>query len=108
MEEFENYLIEIKVYITQRRNKKKILIGGDFNAKAYLWGSPKEDKKGSALAEWANENKYNILNDGKIPTFERNYCTSFPDITMCSERINKFISKWYVDEEENLSYHKNI
>ena len=108
-EELQAYLNKVRCSIEQRgENKKNVLIGGDFNAKAYSWGSPIEDKKGSILAEWINENDYNILNDGQVPTFERNNGSSYIDVTICSTEIGKLVRNWYVDEEENLSYHKNI
>ena len=108
LKEFQEYLTKICGTIKKQTNKKKILIGGDFNAKAYSWGSPREDKKGSALAEWASENDFIILNDGKTPTFERCGGSSYIDISLCTTNAGRLIRNWYVSDEENLSYHKSI
>lgn len=106
VEEFQQFLRELSNEV--RDHSKKLLIGGDFNAKSYSWGSPREDRKGSILAEWASEVDLTILNNGNVPTFERNGGSSFIDITLCSSSLARLVEKWYVAEEENLSYHRNI
>lgn len=105
-DEFQDFLLRLKTSI--RQHKTEILVGGDFNAKAFSWGSPVEDKKGSMLAEWASEADYTILNDGKTPTFERNGGGSYIDVTMCTPRAAAKVNKWEVSKEENMSYHNNI
>ena len=94
VEEFQHFLHELKISITQ--HNKEVLIGGDFNAKAHTWGSTIEDQKGNALAEWASEMDYVILNDGGTPTFERNGGKSYIDVTMCSSKLSPSVDKWYI------------
>lgn len=107
--ELYQFLLSLSNDIDLRGYKRtEVLIGGDFNAKALCWGSPIEDKKGATLAEWIHAHDYILLNDGRVPTFERQNGSSYIDITMCSVTVGKLISRWYVADEENLSFHKNI
>lgn len=91
-----------------KKQKKEILVGGDFNAKAFLWGSNREDKKGEMVAEWLAEENLSIHNQGNIPTFTRNEYGSIIDITFSSEKLGRSLENWKVLEEENLSLHRNI
>lgn len=61
----------------KKYRKKEILIAGDFNAKAYAWGSKIEDAKGKILLEWIakhqliiriEETKQHLQDTGKSRT----------------------------------------
>lgn len=92
-----------------RRSKyKDFLIGGDFNAKSFAWGSRIEDDRGTLLSEWLGEMGLEVLNVGETPTFIRGNSNSILDITVCSRGILRKIKRWRVSEEENLSDHQTI
>lgn len=46
----------------------QLLIAGDFNAKATLWGAPRNDSRGNLLLDFANLNDLNNANCGGIPS----------------------------------------
>ncbi|KAI5715842.1 hypothetical protein M8J77_023429 [Diaphorina citri] len=87
---------------------KQIVIGGDFNAKSFAWGSPFEDRRGAVLGEWFASRDLVILNRGATPTFVRNSIISHLDITACSQALANQIESWEVLMEENLSDHNTI
>lgn len=70
IEEFEQYLQNIEDSI-QNKKQKKIIIGGDFNAKSMLWGGKQTDKRGNILEEWMIQNELTTINIGNTPTFRR-------------------------------------
>lgn len=90
------------------RNAKNIVIAGDFNAKAYRWGSPTQDSRGTNLSEWVEQNNLQVFNSGNKPTFVRGKSKSFIDLTICSSNFSKNITNWMVNDEENFSDHQNI
>jgi Endonuclease/Exonuclease/phosphatase family. len=105
-EAFEIFLRSVDRDIRER-TPEKILIVGDFNAKSPTWGAPRADLRGNSIEEWMAEKDLNVVNNGK-PTFERNGSVSHIDITLCGRNLRDKITNWDVDEEENLSLHKNI
>lgn len=90
-----------------RTTDRGIVLGGDFNAKSYLWGH-KQDARGGILAEWMVQHRLDIINMGDKPTFVRRNQESVLDLTMCSGKINNRLTQWTVLEEETLSFHKMI
>lgn len=48
---YEEFLRDLQEDTTGRGDS--ILVGGDFNAKPPLWGSPIKDRNGKILSEWA-------------------------------------------------------
>lgn len=48
-----------------------VIIAGDFNAKAAVWGSPRTDGKGVEVLEWAAEHDLIITNSGTQHTCVR-------------------------------------
>jgi hypothetical protein len=70
---------------------------GDFNAKAFMWGSAVEDAKGGMLANWAAAMNLVAMNRGE-PTFERGGSRSVLDVTFCSPDIARRIQGWHVME----------
>ena len=61
---FEDFLKALRR--DMRGHKKEVIVGGDFNAKSYAWGSKFEDKRGEILAEWLIEKDLIIHNKGNI------------------------------------------
>ena len=91
------------------KQKKPVIIGGDFNAKAAEWGSPTEDRRGQVLMDWASGADLTILNRGGNPTFVRGTQKSFIDVTLCSTAIAPKIKNWKVIQtEETLGNHRII
>lgn len=85
-----------------------VVVAGDFNAKAAMWGSPITDRRGEHLMEWAAELNLSPINTGDVPTFERGGSKSFIDITWASENLTKYVKNWEVLPEEVLTYHHYI
>lgn len=61
--------------------RTKAIIGGDFNAKAPDWGSPRTDNRGHKVTEWAARYDLTITNKGIVPTFVRDSYESIIDLT---------------------------
>ena len=87
----------------------KILVAGDFNAKAPEWGMPASDMRGRYLLEMAARSGLIVLNNGSTPTFRRAGCTgTIPDITMATEDLASKIHNWKVIEDYCGSDHQYI
>ncbi|VEN43382.1 unnamed protein product [Callosobruchus maculatus] len=93
---------------SMRRHNKEIIVGGDFNAKSYLWCSKIEDKRGEILADWMGQDDLVVHNQGDSPTFVRGASTSYIDITFSTKQIAKHIMNWKVLDDVSLSYHQLI
>ena len=106
MDNFESYLLNLGNDI--RKHQKPVVLAGDLNAKSAAWGSPKDDKRGDALAEWLTERDMIILNKGNKPTFVRGGQESFIDITSCDEKLAPYIAEWRVTDEETLGCHQMV
>ena len=91
-----------------RTRRKRVIIGGDFNAKAREWGSPIESERGRLLIDWLSGTNLVVLNQGNRPTFVRRQQRSYIDITMCTENAARNIRNWRVVDEETLRCHKII
>ena len=105
-EAYEDYIMKLGEDV--RRRGRPAIIGGDFNAKSYEWGSPTEDARGGVVMEWVSGSDLIVLNRGSRPTFERGSQRSHIDITMCSSGIVNKIKYWKVEEEEILGDHNLI
>lgn len=86
----------------------KIILGGDFNAKSYAWGSNIEDGRGKILGEWFAAMDLAIMNRGHVPTYVNDSIQSVIDITVCSQSLIGRAENWEVSMEENLSDHNTI
>lgn len=104
--EFEKYILDLATSVSSQ--KKPCIIGGDFNSKSTLWGSPTTDKRGQALTEWMAASSLVSVNSNRTPTFVRNDSESHIDITLCSDKIANKIKNWKVMLEESLSLHRYI
>lgn len=106
-EEFEERLEDMEKEI-RKGGKGKIIVAGDFNAKARLWSSVKECSKGRTLCEWAAALNMKVMNQGTECTFRRGKGESIVDITMGRGGAENEIKKWKVLESETLSDHELI
>ena len=87
----------------------RILVGGDFNARALEWGMPQSDSRGKRILEMAARTGLVILNTGSTPTFRRSGCEgSIPDITFASESLASSVDGWRVLEDFSASDHQYI
>ncbi|XP_060536219.1 uncharacterized protein LOC132708112 [Cylas formicarius] len=91
-----------------KKQKKEMVIGGDFNAKSFLWSPKPEDRRGELLSEWLAEENLIVHNRGSVPTFIRGSSESYIDITFSTQKIARQVINWKVLEEENLSLHQHI
>lgn len=104
-DEFGRYLDGIRdtIVIVQH---KKCIVAGDMNAKAFAWDSAREDARGKILTEWMAQMELDVANETGVATCVRGNQRSVLDLTMKSQGTN--ITKWRVNEEENLSDHRTI
>lgn len=106
IESYQSFLQDLQESMSQQGDL--VMIGGDFNAKSPLWGSPREDARGKILAEWMCSINLIVANVGEVPTFERGNSTSHIDVTMTTELFSNSINEWRVLDEESLSLHRYI
>lgn len=104
LDEFQDFLNSLEHSI--RSTREEIILAGDFNAHAQIWGSPMMDQRGEALLEMAESLSLTIINDGKVPTFPR--AKSFLDLTFASQGAFGKINIWKVLEQETLSDHQYV
>lgn len=89
--------------------KEKLLLAGDFNAKAVEWGMTSTDSRGKRILEMASRLGLNVINLGNTSTFRRpGYGETIPDVTFASEAISAMISNWKVMECYTASDHQYI
>ncbi|KMQ88053.1 reverse transcriptase, partial [Lasius niger] len=102
MREYNSYLDELSDALSSRVDK--IILAGDFNAKASLWGSQVTNGKGLLLTRWAAKRDLRIVNIGHRPTCVRPQGSSIIDLTWASPDLLSRIEDWRVREEmESLS-----
>jgi hypothetical protein len=65
LQDFERFLGELKTSV--ERCTGRVLVAGDFNGKAYMWGSSVEDRRGTALADQIAELGMVVMNQGMSP-----------------------------------------
>ena len=86
-----------------------VLVIGDFNAKSTLWGSPRTNPRGEAVANWAAELHLQLLNDGRENTCVRWQGGSKIDLAWASPSAAYKVRQWKVDiDAETLSDHRYI
>ncbi|KAL0811622.1 hypothetical protein ABMA28_009992 [Loxostege sticticalis] len=87
--------------VVEELGLRKLLIGGDSNAKSAWWGSPIEDHRGADMSGTLEELGLHVLNRGFIPTFEtirgNREFKSFVDVTACTEDLLSLVENWRVD-----------
>jgi len=104
--EYKDFLLQLELSI--RNSLIPVVVAGDFNAKSRAWGSPREDPRGSLLADLLASLDAAVCNNGQSPTFVRGQSQSHIDITFVSASIQDSVSNWEVREEESLSLHRYI
>lgn len=107
IKEYETYLQDLGTSIS-KHNNKKVVIGGDFNSKSYVWGPNTEDKRGRILLEWMAQLDLTIQNTGNNPTFVRGKANSVIDLTLTTAKASHCVKNWRTSDEINLSPHTNI
>lgn len=84
-------------------------IGGDFNARAILWGAPSTDVRGEIIMEWASALDLGLLNEPGVCTCVRPQGSSVVDLSWVSAGLVSSIVEWSVFETmESLSDHLYI
>lgn len=107
VEDFEAFLNDTQELLC--KNKKKTLIGGDFNTKSVAFGSTHTDRRGELLEELIEAGDLVICNEGTTPTFANAKGTSIIDLTLCHPGFNKWVCNWRVDiDHVNFSNHRTI
>ncbi|XP_072750498.1 uncharacterized protein [Anoplolepis gracilipes] len=87
----------------------RVVVSGDFNAKSMTWGSPRTDRRGVAVEEWAATLDLRLLNEGGISTCIRERGESVVDLTWASLATLNRVLGWRVATEiETLSDHRYI
>lgn len=87
----------------------RIILAGDFNAKALEWGMPTTDSRGRRILEMTARLALNVINTGNTTTFRRpGYSETIPDVTFASEAITPDIKNWRVREFYTGSDHQYI
>jgi endonuclease/exonuclease/phosphatase (EEP) superfamily protein YafD len=104
LQDFERFLGGLKASIV--RCAGRVLVAGEFNAKAYTWGSRVKDKRGTALADLIVELGMVIMNQGDAPTFLRGTNSSVIDVIFVSASLG--ICRWIVSDSECGSDHLPI
>ena len=105
MASFETFLEYLGSSV--RGTQKITILGGDFNAKSYLWGE-KQDPRGETLTDWLSQLQLIVTNEDTTPTFVRGIQESVLDLTLCPSGCANVVQRWEALEEETLSYHKMI
>ena len=83
---------------------QNVLVLGDFNAKSVLWGSPRTNARGEAVAEWAAELDMRLINEGSRSTCVRWQGESIVDLTWASPSAARKVRSWEVTVDlETLS-----
>lgn len=106
-ENLEKILDAVERRLTNR-GKNQIILAGDFNAKAKLWGCRRDCGKGKALRDWAAAQNLSILNEGTESTCIRPLGESIVDLTWVSGKAKHRIFNWEVTGMETLSDHELI
>ncbi|KMQ85315.1 reverse transcriptase [Lasius niger] len=104
LQEFDSFLSDLSVMLSSRTDK--VIVAGDFNAKAGLWGSNVTNQRGLQVVRWAAERDLRIINEGVVPTCVRPQGSSIVDLTWSSPDLQPLITNWQVRESmEWLSDH---
>lgn len=70
------------------------IVGGDFNAKSPMWGSPSYSSSGRIVEDWAAELELCLLNEGNAPTCIRPQGVLIIDISWCTKDMRTRVSEW--------------
>lgn len=107
--DFDDFLKSLGSSIDEQAKSLDVLVVGDFNAWATVWGSRTTNSRGERVLDWMEKNKLTLLNDGLTPTFVKGEMEAYIDLTFCSERLVTKIRHWGVmDEVDCTSDHLPI
>lgn len=83
-----------------------VIIAGDFNAKSGAWGSPRTDRRGDQVLDWAAEHGLHILNTGAQNICVRMRGGSIVDLSWANPSAERIIRGWKVaTEKKTMSDH---
>lgn len=102
--EYDDMLDEL---IRVLRNRRPVVIAGDFNAWATEWGSRRTDLRGQSTLEALAHLDVLIANEGNESTYSRDGRESVIDVTFCSPSLMRGMN-WRINQEDNGSDHKTI
>ncbi|XP_066157699.1 uncharacterized protein [Euwallacea fornicatus] len=107
-DKFVRFLDDLSVHLGDLKGKR-VVIGGDLNAKSAIFGSPVTNVRGKLLEEWMLAHGLIGFNAGGIPTFARKTGESIIDITLGNDLVAGDLEEWRVmEEEETLSDHRAV
>ncbi|KMQ82380.1 reverse transcriptase, partial [Lasius niger] len=92
LQEFDAFLSDLSVMLSSRTDK--VVVAGDFNAKAGLWGSNVTNQRGLQVIRWAAKRDLRIINEGDVPTCVRPQGSSIVDLTWSSPDLQPLITNW--------------
>lgn len=92
-----------------RRIGGKLIIAGDFNAKASEWGMNTTNSRGRRILDMTARLGLVVANQGAIATFRRPGCEgTIPDVTFASEALINSLREWKVLEDYTASDHQYL
>lgn len=94
--------------IVHIRGATRIIVGGDFNARARTWDPYGVNNKGHLVEEWAAELDIRLINEGAEPTLINSRGASIIDLTWATPDLTRRIRDWAVSDRETLSDHRYI
>lgn len=92
----------------EMRGRQPLVIAGDFNAWATVWGSRKTNRRGGGVLDLISTLDLVLLNTGLTPTFLKNGNTSIIDLTFVSANLASNDNKWHVSDHYTHSDHQAI
>lgn len=94
--------------IVRTRSATRVIIGGDFNARAGAWDPYGVNSKGHLVEEWAAELDLRFVNEEVEYTLSNPRGVSVVDLTWATPDTIRRIPSWAVSGRESLSDHKYI
>ncbi|XP_066258790.1 uncharacterized protein [Euwallacea similis] len=99
-DDFEELLENLSVQINRWTSTKKILIGGDLNAKTPVLGSAVANRRRLVLEDWISHTGIVVMNEGNVPTFCSVNGSSIIDVTLVNCGMVKALESWRVEENQ--------
>jgi len=100
-ENFDTFLGDLEHSLRSIDHGINILMGGDFNAWSYEWGSSENDARGERIANLAASLDLLPANTGRITTYRRRNAESVIDVTFTRLRAPAIVKHWRVLEGVN-------
>ncbi|XP_076248027.1 uncharacterized protein LOC143187674 [Calliopsis andreniformis] len=105
---YETYLDGLEACV-RRCMPRPVIVLGDFNAHATAWGSPRTNRRGEVLMDWAAGLDLRLVNRGRQNTFVGPRGVSIIDLTWATPSDLRRLSGWRVATEvATLSDHLYI